>query len=511
MSAPKEFTCAADDWAQASKEIYQRMALSIEAEQVRSLMFLDTFDWRLYRAGYVLAHVDDTLELSDRETGTVVARAAAHNGTAMNGELPGKLRGRLAGVLGLRALAAVASVDSSSVVLAARNGDAKTVARLVLSDSRVDHGGRRATLKYRLSVVPLRGYDRHASRLSEELAGTAGVEPISSSLFEEAVAATGRRPGDYTSKLSLDLNRDVSTYDAARLIYRTLLQVMNANRAGVVQELDTEYLHDFRVAVRRTRSALKELAGSLPVELENRFRDEFRRLGQVTTPTRDLDVCLLEFPAFRQRVGVSSGDLDPLHALISDEKRRAHARLRTELRSTRYQRLCKEWSRAVDAEAPSTAAGPVGTTSIGELADARIRRVARHVLRDGSRIDDASPAESLHDLRKRCKELRYLLEFFSSLYVPKLHRSLLVELKALQLNLGQFQDTQVQRHALEEYAERLLEAKKTPAAALLAIGRLVAVLEDQQSTARTEFADGFSEFAGAKNRSRLSALTEARP
>ena len=40
------------------------------------------------------------------------------------------------------------------------------------------------------------------------------------------------------------------------------------------------------------------------------------------------------------------------------------------------------------------------------------------MLRDGGAITPASPPESLHELRKRCKELRYLLEFFGSLYDP---------------------------------------------------------------------------------------------
>jgi hypothetical protein len=41
----------------------------------------------------------------------------------------------------------------------------------------------------------------------------------------------------------------------------------------------------------------------------------------------------------------------------------------------------------------------------------------------------------------------------------------------------------------------------------VAIGRLVAVLENQQQQARAEFTDRFAEFASARNRRRLAALT----
>ena len=66
----------------------------------------------------------------------------------------------------------------------------------------------------------------------------------------------------------------------------------------------------------------------------------------------------------------------------------------------------------------------------------------------------------LHDLRKRCKELRYLLEFFNPLYGGKLHGSVLVKLKGLQANLGDFQDTQVQRRGLEGFADELMRRER---------------------------------------------------
>jgi CHAD domain-containing protein len=53
-------------------------------------------------------------------------------------------------------------------------------------------------------------------------------------------------------------------------------------------------------------------------------------------------------------------------------------------------------------------AGPTAAEVVVE----RLDRAHRRVLRRGSRITDRSPAEDLHDLRKRAKELRYLLETF---------------------------------------------------------------------------------------------------
>jgi CHAD domain-containing protein len=509
MSQPLLFTYTGTDWPGVEPELSERLSLAREEESEGSLTYFDTFDWRLYQAGFLLVRTQDAYELSDRATGAVVGRgiAAGHDSVGVGG-LPPALRRVLSDIVGVRALLEVSVVQSRRRQLAARNSEEKTVARLELVDAyRHDDGGAKTALASRISVVPLRGYEKSAIRLSEQVMQVAGVEPSAVSIFDESVAATGRLPGDYSSGLSLRLGRDMPAVEAARLLYRAPLEAIVANQDGVVNDIDSEFLHDLRVAVRRTRSALKELPGMLSSDVEAHFREEFRWLGRVTSPTRDLDVYLLELPAFAELVGGDNADLEPLRRLIAREKRRAHTRLRRTLRSVRYQRLCLEWGQAVDVDHPTAEPGPAGSTPIGELADARIRRVGRKVLRDGGRIVDESPAEMLHDLRKRCKELRYLLEFFNPLYGGKPHRSVLVKLKGLQANLGQFQDTQLQRRGLEGFADQLLRDGQTPVATLLTIGRLMVVLEDQERLARAEFADRFRDFGGTKNRRRLARLT----
>lgn len=516
MPTPREFVLAAGDLAagqhaadlrEVADGLQQRLKLHRDRDAKGTLTFLDTFDWRLHTAGFLLTRRPEALELSDRETGSLVIRAPAPEELAFGEDLPPALRMRLERVLGIRALLPVATVEAAEVVLAAHDADAKTVARLVVTDAWLVRDGDSRSLGRRATVLPLRGYAKWATALTRRVRDLPGVEPARSSLFEDALAASGRRPGDYSSKLSLSLAPETSTYDAARQIHRCLLATMRANEAGTVDDIDREFLHDFRVAVRRARSALKELPGALPVDVEQTFGEEFRWLGRVTTPTRDLDVYLLEFPSFSDAVGAAAGDLAPLHGFLRSEQRRAHSALRRALRSARYRRLQAQWGRVVDAEAPSAPAGPAGSVPIGETADARIRKVARRVLRDGAAIDSGSAAEALHDLRKRAKKLRYLLEFFASLYDRKRHAEVVSALRGLQDNLGAFQDSQVQRQAVEGFAEQLAATGSNPAASLLAIGRLVAVFDERQRHARAEFTERFAAFAAPENRRRLAELT----
>ena len=119
-----------------------------------------------------------------------------------------------------------------------------------------------------------------------------------------------------------------------------------------------------------------------------------------------------------------------------------------------------------------------------------------------ARRGPARPAQTV-------KELRYLLEFFGGFYDPDTAEGLIGALKGLQDNLGEFQDSAVQHHAIDGFAEALLADGSAPAATLLALGRLGGALEERQHRARVDFADRFAAFAEPANRQRLAALSGA--
>ena len=133
------------------------------------------------------------------------------------------------------------------------------------------------------------------------------------------------------------------------------------------------------------------------------------------------------------------------------------------------------------------------------MAGERIRKVYRRMVRDGSRIDDSSPPEALHDLRKRGKELRYLLELFGSPFPKSVVKPMVSTLKDLQEVLGRFQDRAVQIEMLQELRDELAAEPGGPAALMAAGAALDALVADQQA-AREEFAARFAAFAGDKQR-----------
>jgi CHAD domain-containing protein len=132
------------------------------------------------------------------------------------------------------------------------------------------------------------------------------------------------------------------------------------------------------------------------------------------------------------------------------------------------------------------------------------------VARRGAAITKDSPAESLHDLRKRCKELRYALEFFAPLHDPSAYAKVVGDLKRLQTCLGDFQDTEVQIGEIRTLAAAMLAAGEVPAVTLLAMGEVTAGLAVRQRAARADFERLFTAFADVDGQRRMSALLRGR-
>jgi CHAD domain-containing protein len=481
--------------------------------------WLDTFDWRLYKAGLTLhfeqARRGGRLVLSKAD-GTPQAEQPVTRWPRRPGLAedlpPGPVRDRILVLTSPRALLPVVRAVSTVTVTRLLNADGKTVARLVADHVTVTAptgntgGGTTAELPPRLAVGYVRGYPGQAHKAAALLAGVPGVSHASQSVFAAALAALGRHPADYTSGVEAEITATMPAPVAvARLLLR-LLDTMELNVPGVLRDIDTEFLHDFRVAVRRTRSAIKLLGAVLPADLVEHFKGEFKWLGDVTTPVRDLDVHLLGFDALtEQLVAASPEDLEPLRAFLAMRRAREFRRLAAALRGPRFRAITDDWRKALleirDVDGPRRR-----RPSAVALALSTTGRSFRRIVAQGVAITADSPPESLHDLRKRAKELRYLLEFFAPLHDPVAYRKVVSDLKQLQDCLGEFQDSEVQRHEIGALADAMLAERAAPAATLLAMGEIAANLAHSQAEARADFAQRFTRFAGPAGQQRVRDL-----
>lgn len=450
----------------------------------------DTFDWRLHRANVVLKF------------------PASEPAPAFAWDLPaGSLRQQLEPLTAMRRLLPIVELEQTRVVLHMMDDERKTVVRAVLCSTRAGLPGsaERAPLRITLEAVPLRGYDLEHENLVRVLRNDLGLAACDQDEYTAAMNAIGRAPGDYTSKPKLRLKPSTRSDESMVVILQSLFKVLLANEDGTRRDLDSEFLHDFRVAVRRTRSALTQVKEVFDPESVDHFRKEFAWLGQITGPTRDLDVYLLKIDNDTNALSPEvRPDLAPLIDFLKNRQAQEQQRLVEHLDSIRYRELIRAWPAFLDKAARSEAAN--AERPIRQVASERIWRAWRRVWKKGSAIGLETPAQALHNLRIDCKKLRYLLEFFKNLYKSSETDALISALKSLQDNLGDFQDSEVQQDKLQEFASQMHADGSATAPTLLAMGELVARLRRLQSDERRRFTERFTRFTQPCNRQAFRQL-----
>ena len=487
-----------------------KFAFWVEPAISEKWKFYDTFDWRLFNRSLALRYAGQELILEPLSGGeSLKGPTTGISSPEFAWDLPdSQLRKRLEPIIKMRALLPLAEVHTWSRTYRILNKDEKTVARLVTTEVRTAGGESEAVLAAYLSLRPVRGYPKHARKLAKNLRRAGKVTAMTEDLYLSALKQAGKKPGSYSGKLNLRLKAKKRSDSSTKVILRYLFAIMKANEAGITADVDTEFLHDYRIAIRRTRSALSQIRNVFPVDVTEHFKQEFRTLGQLTNTLRDLDVYLFSEEEFEARLPAAMGqDIVPLFDYLRLLREQALEEVRAGLSSSEYARALDEWQQFLNEPVSKKPAAANGAMPIVDLARKRIYKRYRRVIRDGDYILTHTQDELLHALRIECKKLRYLLEFFASLFPRKKMARLIKQLKKLQDNLGDFNDLSVQQDYLMHMAEELPLDDPRSRKALVATGYLVENLGYRsRRTVKANFADTFTEFASPANQALFRRL-----
>jgi CHAD domain-containing protein len=434
--------------------------------------YLDTEDWRLARAGFVLCTRRrgraDEITLKD-------TRPAAADGLRQRMELTevlpeagvaalgteGPVGRRVHAVAGRMPLRPVLHVRTRRRPFALRVGGVDA-AEIALDDTLITAGGgQRPTQLRRVEVEALPTWTGTLGPLMTQLRTACGLQPAALSKFEAGLLALGIEIPGPPDLGPTDVQPDASMGELAFAVLRRQLAVLRAKEPGTRLGEDIEELHDMRVATRRLRAAVDLFVDVLPLRARI-FRTELTWLAGVLGAVRDLDVQLHALEV----MAAPSVD-DPwadLVALLSEEREAARRRLLSALDSMRWERLQRDLEtmahqgpllRSVAARVPATVAVP-------NLIDARhttVVKAARRARRSGEAAD-------FHRLRLRCKRLRYSLEFSADLYGGRTS-PFTKQLTGLQNDLGLFQDAEV---AAARLAALATGEARLPAATIFMMG-----------------------------------------
>lgn len=462
-------------------------------------VLLDCHDESIRKIDRALMETGETLTLLSNSE--VLTQPGKGSGRFVADLADGPTKRALKGTSPLRSLLVVGSGMLNHAQLALVDDEGKTHARADLTVLTPDGAGRTVTL---VSLQGLRGYDKALPALSAYLRGPApekdhGIADLADMLFPEHES--------YDPKPETAIAPDEIAYDAANDIIRTHLAVARRNEVGIIADHDSEFLHDYRVALRKIRSVISLFRGSYgdaqTADLKRRFSDLMAPTGRL----RDLDVYLLGRDAFYDLLPESLHDgLRLMFDIFTRERRREHRKFVKLLQNPQY-RIALAELEVLFAQGSGPEPGPEAAHPAQDYACGLIWHRYRKVCKIAARITEETPDEEVHELRINCKKLRYLIELFAPLFPRGRLKALLSPLRELQENLGLFNDYSVQQAALQDFlAHHPLKAQQDERAMATSIGALIAILHQRQAQERARVVKSFEAFDSPATRREFASL-----
>ncbi len=455
--------------------------------------FYDTFEWGVWFSGHLLYNDGTEYILQTLTSGWPGTVECTEQGDNIRFwyDFSGKLmRQRLREYLGLRGLEAVATAVFTTQCCDLRNESGKIVCRIEWSCI-ADEPGRDPYFTS-CKILPLRGYEDQTSHVVYRLVEL-GATPPGTGPFSLLLQRAGCTPRVYTLKPSFGISFETPAREAVGRIIATILTIAESNIAGITADLDTEFLHDYRICLRKARSLLGLVKNIYPLGETEQFRNQLGELTRATNYLRDLDVCALTYHEHLVNLP------EPLHKGLSlifsrllTERKREQRSVSTNLRN----KSASNTIQGIIAEI-SIVSGHVESAAfqqIGPLVFRGILRRYRKIKTIAQTINIESTDEKLHQLRIECKKLRYLMEFFNEILPSDKSQLLQRQLRRLQGVLGDCNDSSVQQAFLLGWWHK----QQADTDSTLTMGGLIALLHQRQQEARLRINKMLSEFTDNK-------------
>lgn len=489
------------------KKLISGVPLQVDSRQQGDYHYFDTFDWRLYRQSYHLYLLEHTLYLYDFSRHITEFEQSISIDIEKSHYIPSELLdGKILSLIQIRTLVQVATINTYVERYSLKNKEGKTTVRVRLEKSKIRVGNRFMMIDPQLKIYPLRGYSKNSQALLKKLPADK-IIVSKDDLLKRGLEVINKSPADYSSKMMIDLSKNQTAREAMSHIYLSLLNMMIKNEEGIKKDIDTEFLHDFRVAIRRTRSALSQIKGVFEKEVLKKFKHDFNFLGRSTNLLRDIDVYLLKEYQYKQILPPDfRRQINPFFTGLKRQRKSKHQSLVKMLDSVEYKRIKEDWEYYLRDQSTEISKKKDKDVLILDIAKRVIRKRNGKILTLGEKILLNSDDKLLHQLRIEGKKLRYLLEFFSSLFPKDRMQLLITKLKQLQDILGEFNDLCVQQDKLKDFAIYLSSGSNDNSETILALGILIGKLNERKSEVKKSFTDNFINFAASDTQKKIREL-----
>lgn len=280
---------------------------------------------------------------------------------------------------------------------------------------------------------------------------------------------------------------------AVRKVISFQLQRFEEYLPGVELDIDTEFVHQARVATRRMRSALGLFKGAFPERTAEMFRRELGSMASALGDVRDLDVFLLNVPSFFDKIELSTPEQRrALEQWVSDRRAGALERLKASLGSNRARAFRARLRNYLGSPLPQHPRAALAAKMLGDVAPGVIIDHFNAVVRQGRKVMEKPKLKNFHGLRIEMKKLRYACEFVAPAYGETL-APFIEKTVDIQDCLGELQDAVF----TQRFIERILEdwrGKAVDPGMLFILGEIYQLQGEIARSKQAAFADIWREF-----------------
>lgn len=468
----------------------------------KNLTLLDNFDWDIYQSGLLLLREGkDKLQLLDA-SGRLLASDRIHGESRFWWQLPaGDLADKIEELSPIRAFMpkyfCQLKTDHGTIL----NVDEKIVVRMELSTVI----GSDDQKSYFLKMSPLRGYQKDYAQISKCFAAIHSAELPDMGL-RNMLLQSGLEINFPEKKPIFNLAATEPAEAAISRMAVKMIQLARDQEPGIIADIDTEFVHLYRVNIRKTRSLISLFKKSFGSERYQLLKTELKIAGSQTNNLRDLDVFLMDQDYYRSLLPENLWPgLNQIFRRIKRRRAIALKKVTSSLTGTAYQEQIGHL--LLTLQQPPEFMAKQSDSGIRQLAGRKILAQYQQIYTDGMAIQDTTPDQEVHNLRIECKKLRYLLELFAELFPADKVKQLVKLLKVLQDNLGRFNDFSVQREFLVHFGQ----GKNLPADQFASINGLAAVLYNKQVYERHLVAENIALFVDKSIRNQFNHLFKFNP
>lgn len=432
--------------------------------------YLDTEDWRLFRAGFALR----LRERDDRVEATLKGLRSARDDVADRREITeplpeggpralahahGPVASRVHDIAGVKPLRTLFQVRTSRQRYAVRSRKpAAHLGEIALDEARFarSNGHRRPMILTRVELEAAGSDTAALEQLAQRLRTECELRPASENKFAVGLRSASLEPprlndlGRTAEPVQPGIDASTGAADFALAALRRLADEWQAHEPSARLGESPEALHALRVTARRMDTVLSLFGAYLPAALV-RSRPRLKSLLDAMGAVRDVDIRLAAAAKFRD--GLPEGDrgaFDPLLGQLASEREAARSAMLHALdaKPARHwlDTLPQQLAPAAPGRRPPSSPRATALAAVPDL----IRKRYRKLRNCARKLNPQSSLREYHKVRIRAKKLRYALEIVAPTY-GKAAGEMLAKLHKLQNKLGDQHDA----GAIAQYLQQL--------------------------------------------------------